>query len=62
MIPERTPDDMIAVDGDRIYSAVDDVRPKATLRLRRLRLGQAAPGKLGIGEHDGRNRAPVVAE
>jgi PPOX class probable F420-dependent enzyme len=26
-----------AVDGDTVYSAVDEVKPKATLRLRRLR-------------------------
>jgi PPOX class probable F420-dependent enzyme len=26
-----------AVDGDTIYSAVDELKPKATLRLRRLR-------------------------
>jgi PPOX class probable F420-dependent enzyme len=27
---------VLAVDGDRIYSAVDDVKPKATARLKRL--------------------------
>ena len=26
-----------AVDGDTVYSAVDELKPKATLRLRRLR-------------------------
>jgi PPOX class probable F420-dependent enzyme len=26
-----------AVDGDTVYSAVDEIKPKATLRLRRLR-------------------------
>jgi len=27
---------VLAVDGDRIYSPVDDVKPKATARLKRL--------------------------
>jgi len=28
---------VFAVDGPRVYSAVDDVKPKATMRLKRLR-------------------------
>jgi PPOX class probable F420-dependent enzyme len=34
---------VFALDGDTLYTAVDDVKPKATLRLRRLRNIAANP-------------------
>jgi PPOX class probable F420-dependent enzyme len=42
---------VFAVDGDRIYSAVDDVKPKATLRLRRLRNIAANPAVALLADH-----------
>ena len=40
-----------AVDGDAVYSAVDDAKPKATLRLARLRHIAANPAVALLADH-----------
>ena len=40
-----------AVDGETLYSAVDQVKPKATLRLRRLRNVAANPAVSLLVDH-----------
>jgi PPOX class probable F420-dependent enzyme len=40
-----------AVAGDTVYSAVDDVKPKATMRLRRLRNIAANPAVALLADH-----------
>ena len=42
---------VFAVDGDRVWSAVDDVKPKATMRLRRLRNIAANPAVALLADH-----------
>jgi len=42
---------VFAVDGARVYSAVDDVKPKATLRLRRLRNIAENPAVALLADH-----------
>jgi PPOX class probable F420-dependent enzyme len=40
-----------AVDGDVVYSAVDDAKPKATMRLARLRNIAANPAVALLADH-----------
>jgi PPOX class probable F420-dependent enzyme len=40
-----------AVDGDTIYSAVDDAKPKATMRLKRLANIAANPAVALLADH-----------
>jgi PPOX class probable F420-dependent enzyme len=42
---------VFAVAGDTVYSAVDDVKPKATQRLRRLRNIAANPAVALLADH-----------
>jgi PPOX class probable F420-dependent enzyme len=42
---------VFAVDGDTVYTAVDDVKPKATMRLRRLRNIAANPAVALLADH-----------
>jgi PPOX class probable F420-dependent enzyme len=42
---------VFAVDGDTVYSAVDDAKPKATLRLRRLANIAANPAVALLADH-----------
>ena len=42
---------VFAVDGDTLYTAVDDVKPKATQRLRRLRNIAANPAVALLADH-----------
>jgi PPOX class probable F420-dependent enzyme len=42
---------VFAVDGDTVYSAVDDAKPKATLRLRRLANIAANPAVSLLADH-----------
>jgi PPOX class probable F420-dependent enzyme len=42
---------VFAVDGDRVWSAVDDVKPKATMSLRRLRNIAANPAVALLADH-----------
>jgi PPOX class probable F420-dependent enzyme len=42
---------VFAVDGGRIYTAVDDVKPKATMRLRRLRNVAENPSVTLLADH-----------
>jgi PPOX class probable F420-dependent enzyme len=42
---------VFAVDGDTVYTAVDDVKPKATMRLRRLANIAANPAVALLADH-----------
>ena len=42
---------VFAVDGDTLYTAVDDVKPKATQRLRRLRNIADNPAVALLADH-----------
>jgi PPOX class probable F420-dependent enzyme len=42
---------VFALDGDTLYTAVDDVKPKATQRLRRLRNIAAHPAVALLADH-----------
>jgi PPOX class probable F420-dependent enzyme len=42
---------VFALDGDTLYTAVDDVKPKATPRLRRLRNIAAHPAVALLADH-----------
>jgi PPOX class probable F420-dependent enzyme len=42
---------VFAVDGDTLYTAVDDVKPKATMRLRRLANIAANPAVALLADH-----------
>jgi PPOX class probable F420-dependent enzyme len=42
---------VFALDGDTLYTAVDDVKPKATQRLRRLRNIAANPAVALLADH-----------
>jgi PPOX class probable F420-dependent enzyme len=42
---------VFAVDGDSLYTAIDDLKPKATLRLRRLRNIAAHPAVALLADH-----------
>src|ERR1700709_1784577 len=42
---------VFAVEGDTVYSAVDDVKPKATTRLRRLANIAANPAVALLADH-----------
>ena len=42
---------VFAADGDRVWTAVDDVKPKATMRLRRLRNIAANPAVALLADH-----------
>ena len=42
---------VFAVDGDRVWTAVDDVKPKATMHLRRLRNIAANPAVALLADH-----------
>jgi PPOX class probable F420-dependent enzyme len=42
---------VFAVDGDTVYTAVDDVKPKATQRLRRLRNIAENPAVALLADH-----------
>jgi PPOX class probable F420-dependent enzyme len=42
---------VFALDGDTLYSAVDDVKPKATTRLRRLANIAANPAVALLADH-----------
>jgi PPOX class probable F420-dependent enzyme len=42
---------VFAVDGDTLYTAVDDVKPKATQRLRRLRNIAENPAVALLADH-----------
>lgn len=42
---------VFALDGDTLYTAVDDVKPKATQRLRRLRNVAGNPGVALLADH-----------
>jgi PPOX class probable F420-dependent enzyme len=42
---------VFALDGDRLYTAVDDVKPKATTRLKRLANIAANPAVALLADH-----------
>jgi PPOX class probable F420-dependent enzyme len=42
---------VFALDGDTLYTAVDDVKPKATTRLKRLANIAANPGVALLADH-----------
>ena len=42
---------VFALDGDTLYSAIDDAKPKATLRLRRLANIAANPAVALLADH-----------
>jgi PPOX class probable F420-dependent enzyme len=42
---------VFALDGDTVYSAIDDAKPKATLRLRRLTNIAANPAVTLLADH-----------
>jgi len=42
---------VFALDGDTLYTAVDDVKPKATMRLRRLRNIAENPAVALLADH-----------
>jgi PPOX class probable F420-dependent enzyme len=42
---------VFALDGDTLYTAVDDVKPKATMRLRRLANIAANPAVALLADH-----------